>query len=289
MMPTFMSYRIVILNGEKHGDRLDVGRVPLTIGRAASCDIQLPDPQAGKVHAHITSLPTGLQITATGSLPPLLVNKTSVHESALKHGDVIEIGTTRLFVHSQRGAETWDPFARLRQWRKWITIGLPVLLVTCTALILNQCYHQNGAPPDPNPAPRRTRSPAATDTNNTDWTVTNVARIVINPAVFLTSSPPEIAEARELFIETKTNNIDQEIEAARQILDFATEYLAEARKQNAQAQAIPESPLPATLLEESKVSMGLIPPPADESISTNAPSNTVSNDATPIQADSLTH
>jgi hypothetical protein len=252
MMPTFMSYRIVILNGEKHGDRLDVGRVPLTIGRAASCDIQLPDPQAGEIHAHITSLPTGLQITATGGTPPLLVNKTSVHETALKHGDVIEIGTTRLFVHSQRGAETWDPFARLRQWRKWITIGLPVLLLTSIALTLNHCRHQTGAPPDPNPAPRRTRAPAATDTNNTDWMVTNVARIVINPTVFLTSSPPEIAEARELFSENRTNNIDQEIEAARQILDFATEYLAEARKQN-------------------------------------AISNTVSNEPTPIQAESLTH
>jgi hypothetical protein len=119
--------------------------------------------------------------------------------------------------------------------------------------------------------------------------VTNVAGIVINPTVFLTSSPPEIAEARELFIETRTNNIDQEIEAARQILDFATEYLAEARKQNAQAEAIPDSPLPATLLEEANVSMGLVPPPIDSSISTNAPSNTASNDTSPIQADSLKH
>ncbi|MEI6167052.1 MAG: FHA domain-containing protein [bacterium] len=289
MMPTFMSYRIVILNGEKRGDRLEIGRVPLTIGKGASCDIQLPDPQAGEIHARITSRPTGLQITAAGALPPLLVNKTSVHESELKHGDVIEIGSTRLFVQSQRGAETWDPFARLRQWRKWITIGLPVLLITSIALTLNQCRHQSEALPAPNPAPRRTHTPAATDTNNTDWTVTNVARIVINPAVSLTSTPPEIAEARELFIETRTNNIDQEIEAARQILDFATEYLAEARKLNAQTQAIPETPLPAILLEEAKVSMGLIPPPTDPSLSTNAPSNTASNDATPIQADSLKH
>ena len=282
-----MSYRLIILNGEKRGERLDIGRTPLTIGKGASCDIQLPDPQAEELHAHLASLSDELRITAFENGHPLRINKATTHESLLKHGDVIEIGTTRLFIQSQGHTDKWNGLAGLRSWRKGLTIGLPLLILTGLALTLNHYRHQTGTSPAPTPA--RTHSQAGTDPDNTDWMVTNVEKIVIHPAVFLTSTPPDIAEAAVLFKEIKTDAIDQEIKAAHEILRFATEFLAEARKLDSQTHPIPESPSSATLLEEAEVSIGLTPARTDSSNNTNPLSPSISNEAPSNQAESLKH
>lgn len=287
MMRFLMSYRLVILNGEKRGERLDIGRAPLTIGKGASCDIQLPDPQAEERHAHLTPLPDELRITAIDHSHPLRINNATTHESLLKQGDVIEIGATRLFIQFQVETDKWNGLAGLRSWRKGLTIGLPLLILTGLALTLNHYRHQTGTSPAPAPAPARTHSRAGTDPDNTDWLVTNVERIVIHPTVFLTSTPPDIAEAAALFKETRTEAIDQEIEAAHEILRFATEFLAEARKLDSQTNPIPESPSSATLLEEAEVSMGLTPARTDSSNNTLPLSQSVTNEAPPNQAGSL--
>ena len=285
MMSTFMSYRIVILNGEKRGERLEIGRPPLTIGRAPSCDIQLPDPDIGEIHAQLSSVDDELQISAFGSTNLIRVNKSSVHESGLKHGDVIEIGATRLFIQSQRSSGSWERFAGLRKWRNWLTIGFPLLLLISVALTLSRCRHESGIKPVASPAPRRSYTRTSIDTNNTDWMVTNVSRIVIHPTVILTTNPPEIVEARELFIQFRTNTTEQEIETARREIDFATEFLAEARK--AKIEAIPDSPVPATLLEEAEKSLALTAPAPVSSMDTNTLSDIDTNMISTIQADSL--
>lgn len=238
MMQRFMSYRIVILNGDKRGERLDIGRSPLTIGRGAACDIQLPDPLIGEIHAKITPQPAGLHICVSAETHRLTVNHADVQESSLKHGDMVEIGTTRLFVQSQRSPGTWESLSEFRKWRKGITIGLPVLLLIVIALT----YHRSNPKPAQHPvseaALHRPHTSAMTDTNNTDWMVTNVPQILINSSIILTPYPPEIIEAREAFRLVRTNNIQQETAAALEDLEFATSFLAEARQHSSVGQSV---------------------------------------------------
>ncbi len=238
-MPHFMSYQLVILNGEKHGERLTIGRSPVTIGRGSSCDICLPDSEIGELHAKITPRAEQLQICVMGETNRLLINKSEVHESPLKHGDVIEIGHTRLFVQSYLNTGTWEGLAGFRKWRKLLTIGLP-LLVLATILLIGNCSFFKITPP-PTPAARLSRPYTNNDTNNTDWMVTNIPTILINPTVILTSSPPEIVEAEDMLIQSRTNNIEQEIKLAQSEMEFATRFLDAARAQNPKESTVPDN------------------------------------------------
>jgi len=285
MMPRFMSYRIVILNGEKRGERLDVGRSALIIGSNISCDIQLPDPDVEDIHAKISTDAHGLQINVLGETH-LVVNKSDVKESSLKHGDVIEIGHTRLFVQSQNSPGTWESLTGLQKWRKWIAIGLPVLLITSIALVLHCCRNEDTEPLPPPPV-SGSHFFTGNDTNNTDWMVTNVPKILIHSSIILTSTPPEIVEAKELFILSRSNNVQPEIDAARHELEFATSFLAEAHKHDSEAPAIPAGTLPNTILQQAEESLSNLTAAPLQSVSTNTTPDMILNEAATNQADSL--
>lgn len=285
-MQRFMSYRIVILNGEKRGERLDIGRAPLTLGRGTSCDIQLPDSNIGEIHAQITPKSDELFINVMGENNRLLVNKADVQAASLKHGDVIEIGATRLFIQSQNTSGTWEGLIRFRRWRKWISIGLPILLLTGIALTLNQCRHET-TPPVPEAVPRASYTPPVADSNNTDWMVTNIPRIKIRSSVVMSPAPPEVVESELMFLQSRTNNIQQEIDISLQEIEFATKFLEEARKQGAEKPAIPDVTPPDDIIQQAEASLSLTTSVPTEPVGSNTPSEMTVNEAPTNQAESL--
>ncbi len=263
-MPPLMSYRIVILNGDKRGQRLDIGRAPLSIGTAAFCDIQLADPLIGEVHATLSPLAGGLQIVSGGEAYRLLINKHDVQSASLKNGDVIEIGTTRLFVQAQSHRGKWGRTTRLHKWKKWLTVGLPILILVGIALSLRQCRSESSPLPGTIPLPRSNYNSSSNDAHNTDWTVTNIPHIIIDSQIVMSAIPPEVAEALELFAQSRSNNIQEEVEAALKELEFASNFLAEARAQDALPHALPDPASAAPLLQqaaESLLSPASIPAP----------------------------
>lgn len=229
MMPRFMSYQIVILNGERRGERMAIGHAAVTLGGDPTCSLQLPDRGLCGIHAEITRQKAGLQIRACTSTHPLWVNKTMVQESSLKHGDVVELGATRLFIQAQSSTGKWEKLSTLRQGlKKTLSVGLSSLLLAGIILTIYRCQPEH-PPPDPGQDTRRYTPPAA-DTNNTDWMVTNVPPIEIHNSIILTAAPPDVIEAGKAFSLNRTNNIHAEIEAALKELESATEFINAARQ-----------------------------------------------------------
>lgn len=225
-----MSYQIVILNGERRGERMAIGHPVLTLGADPGCSLHLPDPDLCGIHAEITLQQADIQIRACTSTHPLRVNKTMVQASSLKHGDVIELGTTRLFIQAQSAPGKWEKLSTLRQGLKTtLSAGLPILLLIGIILGVYRC--RTGTPPPPD-ARLNTRpySPPPVDTNNTDWMVTNVPPIEIHHSITLTAAPPEIVEAKDAISQTRTNPIAEEIQAAMKELESATDFINAARQ-----------------------------------------------------------
>lgn len=79
----------------------------LTIGRATTNAIVLPDPKASRFHARIDRSPDGWQIVDLGSQNGLRVNSERVARATLGLADVVEIGDTVL--QFERGAPDPDP------------------------------------------------------------------------------------------------------------------------------------------------------------------------------------
>lgn len=100
-----MMYRLIVLTGPLTGQRITVSKEPMTIGRDADSGIVLPDEEVARQHARIEQTGPILFIRDLGSMNRLIVNKREVRESKLKHGDVVEIGHTRLLVQACVQAE----------------------------------------------------------------------------------------------------------------------------------------------------------------------------------------
>ena len=79
----------------------------LTIGRATTNAIVLPDPKASRFHARIDQSPDGWQIVDLGSQNGVRVNRERVTRAIVGLADVVEIGDTIL--QFERGAPEPDP------------------------------------------------------------------------------------------------------------------------------------------------------------------------------------
>jgi pSer/pThr/pTyr-binding forkhead associated (FHA) protein len=129
-----MIYRLVILNGERRGERITVTREPMRIGKAETCEIRFDDPEIAMIHAEISHKPEGLFIRDLGSMNRLLINNRETREVHPKHGDVVEVGHTRFLVQAYVQAEVQgeeeDTPRRLRQWlvRGGVTVVVISLL-----------------------------------------------------------------------------------------------------------------------------------------------------------------
>lgn len=232
-----MPYRIIILNGERRGERLDLASGPLLIGRDSRCRFQLDDPDVAPLHAEVGMRGDALFAKALSADNPILVNGNSSGESILQHGDVLQIGTTRLFVQSYSGVSPWDPLASIRKMRRWMTVVLPILILVALALVVPRCrrlFENRPQPPRPTTTVTNTMSAALAFPD--DAQVTNIPRIEINSAVILTSHPPDVVDALVVMAEPPPISLDENIRAASQELAQASAFLRAAEEQEFQRQ-----------------------------------------------------
>ncbi|MEI6516797.1 MAG: FHA domain-containing protein, partial [bacterium] len=143
-----MLYRIVILNGERRGERVDVPETRFTLGRAPACGLTLNDAALEPVHAELTQCGASLLIRSGNPGAVIRVNDVEVTESVLQHGDVVEIGTTRFFIQ-QSDTTTWKNLSRLRKKRTLITIVLPVMVAGIIMALVSHNRKQPGSEPAP--------------------------------------------------------------------------------------------------------------------------------------------
>ncbi|MEI8351895.1 MAG: FHA domain-containing protein, partial [bacterium] len=134
-----MAYRFIILNGEQRGERRDIDNHPLRVGRALESGLRLSDPDVLPDHALLIPEADGLMIRCLPDANPVQVNGIETRESPLRHGDVAQVGTTRLFVQALDNTVAWNNLVGFRKSRTWVAIGLPVLMLVATAILARHC------------------------------------------------------------------------------------------------------------------------------------------------------
>ncbi|MCK9538204.1 diguanylate cyclase [Dokdonella sp.] len=83
---------LVVLQGQRLGQRIDVGVTPLVVGRAPECDFQVVDRSVSRQHAQIWKGLFGYRIKDLGSTNKTLLNEQPIIEAELKDGDQVTIG-----------------------------------------------------------------------------------------------------------------------------------------------------------------------------------------------------
>ena len=227
-----MPYRIVILNGTRRGERVDVNASPLTIGSNISCTLQLGDPHISPVHAQVIPEGDTLCMRVLNDTDRIRINGTEVREAHLKHGDVAEIGETHFFVQAH-DTSTWGNITDLRRTRTWLTVGLPIALLLIIAVAMNR--HRQPAPEkdETRAAPTATeKKPAPVTAADDDSSVTNAPRIAISTNISLSAKVPEVEAAKRFLATLKTNTVARETETTRAELDLAARFLQEAGGQD---------------------------------------------------------
>jgi hypothetical protein len=92
-----------IQSGPLKGQRIPLGEC-LKIGRAGENDLVLADTQVSRKHAIIEKAGVGYQVTDLRSGNGTLVNEALITQpTGLKHGDVVQIGETRMTILSPAG------------------------------------------------------------------------------------------------------------------------------------------------------------------------------------------
>lgn len=76
--------------------RTKIGLRPVTIGSGSMCVLALGDPEAATVHAVVEREQDRTVMRKLSRTHPLQVNGRTVEEVALRHGDTIEVGTSRI-------------------------------------------------------------------------------------------------------------------------------------------------------------------------------------------------
>ena len=107
---TIMIYRMAILNGDRKGQQITIPEESMTIGRGSDCGFCLNDPEIANTHAVVEHSAQGLRIRDLGSMGKLLVNNRAVRDCSLKHGDIVELGHTRMLVQAVVEAEVRAAF-----------------------------------------------------------------------------------------------------------------------------------------------------------------------------------
>jgi len=136
-----MIYRLIVLTGPLKGQRITVDPDPMVIGRQEECDIQLPDNEVALHHAQLEHRGSELFIRDLGSMNKVILNKREVQETRLKHGDILELGRTRLLVQAIVQAEVQDlaPVTsshRLSQKTKFAIAALVLIMIGGTWAML---------------------------------------------------------------------------------------------------------------------------------------------------------
>lgn len=208
---------------------------PILIGQDVSSGIVVKDPDVTALHAEMRMRDGSLVIRSLDESNQVWVNGTATRESPLKHGDVLQVGTTRFFIQARDDVGAWDPFSGLRRYRRWLSIGLPVFAI----LILATVWNRFTSVPESRPLKAVPAASVRTDLPMPDdCLVTNIPRIRIHDSVTLTSPPPEVAEAIELMGQLRTHIVKGENNAAQRELEQATHFLETGGNVNSARNAI---------------------------------------------------
>lgn len=106
-------FRLVVTRPEGATEVVDLTRRPLTVGRAEGVDVHVDEARVSRHHCVIFGGPGRLVVRDLGSSNGTLVNGAPVQQATLAHGDVIEVGATRLTVELVGGREPAAPVSFL--------------------------------------------------------------------------------------------------------------------------------------------------------------------------------
>lgn len=226
-----MAYRIVILNGDRRGERLELETASLTLGRGPACDLKVSDPGIALLHAEILLTNGALSLQTCDAPLRVHVNNSEVRESPLKHGDVVEIGTLRLLIQEYTGSAAWKTITGNR---RWVRVLLPALLIMAASAFMLARYNgsRKSIPPPtrPHPAPY----PSATRPSWPDESfITNYPHIRPDLSIVLTTLPPELVEARILMNQLGTTPAEQDLAGVRTELAYGTQFLQDHQARQA--------------------------------------------------------
>jgi len=101
-----MLYRLIVMTGPMKGQRITLEASTMVVGRDPGCDVCLPDEEIAQRHAELTVTPEGsVRMRDLGTMNRILVNGREVREITLRHGDLLEMGRTRLLLQASVEAE----------------------------------------------------------------------------------------------------------------------------------------------------------------------------------------
>ena len=84
---------LVVLQGQRLGQRIDLGERPLIIGRSPEADFQILERSVSREHCRISQEPAGYRIKDLDSTNKTFLNDQPIIEAELKDGDHITIGS----------------------------------------------------------------------------------------------------------------------------------------------------------------------------------------------------
>ena len=83
---------LVVLQGQRLGQRINLGDEPLIIGRASEAEFQIIERSVSREHCRITREPAGYRIKDLDSTNKTFLNDQPIIEAELKDGDHISVG-----------------------------------------------------------------------------------------------------------------------------------------------------------------------------------------------------
>jgi hypothetical protein len=95
-------WRLSVEEGPDEGNAYVV-RLPASIGRRQGCDVQLHDPKISRLHARLELDAEGVVVVDADSTNGTRLNGRFVRRATVAPGDRVELGSTRLVIHPERG------------------------------------------------------------------------------------------------------------------------------------------------------------------------------------------
>lgn len=184
-----MLYRLVILSGALKGQRISVAEDPIVIGRAPDCTLPIRDEELALRHAVIERKPDGLVIRDLGSMSGILLNNREVREAHLRHGDVVELGLTRLLVQAALQADVEEETPPRRGAKSVGLMTAAIILINAAVLIAGYSFWRAARPVPED----RGAAPPATDTVTPVTVAAPAVTAAAAPAVSR-SKPSPVAE-----------------------------------------------------------------------------------------------
>ncbi|HMP90536.1 MAG TPA: FHA domain-containing protein [Kiritimatiellia bacterium] len=138
-----MIYRLIVLTGPLKGQRITVDADPMTIGRDSGASIALPDCEVASLHARIEHRGSELYVHDLGTMNRIILNNREIQDARLKHGDILEVGRTRLLVQAVVQAEVMTApqqvvaFVRRGKKRKLALAAVVLLLAGGTFALIH--------------------------------------------------------------------------------------------------------------------------------------------------------